>query len=66
MFMYKSVVLAYLTVLWLQNDFLSPEASLFVAGGPAVVPAVVKAVEIARAKGALVVWVPLLTHFMLD
>lgn len=45
----------------LQNDFLSPESSLFVAGGPAVIPAVAESVEIARKKGAFVVWVLLLS-----
>jgi len=46
-----------LLVVDMQNDFLSPEAALFVAGGPSIIPAVLKAVEIAREKGAFVVWV---------
>lgn len=46
-----------MTLRWLQNDFLSPECCLFVAGGPRVIPAVQKAVDIAREKGAFVVWV---------
>ena len=33
---------------------------LFVPGGPAVIPAVQKAVDIARQKGAFVVWVRVL------
>jgi nicotinamidase-related amidase len=46
-----------LLVVDMQNDFLSPECCLFVAGGPRVIPAVQKAVDIAREKGAFVVWV---------
>ncbi len=41
----------------MQKDFLDPEGSLFVHGGPSVIPAVKKAVSIAREKGAFIVWV---------
>ncbi|KAG0629432.1 hypothetical protein M758_1G103400 [Ceratodon purpureus] len=46
-----------LIVVDMQKDFLSPDSCLFVAGGPAVIPAVVEAVDIARKKGAFIVWV---------
>jgi len=46
-----------LLVVDMQKDFLDPKSVLFVPGGPAVIPAVQKAVDIARQKGAFVVWV---------
>ncbi|CAK9204848.1 unnamed protein product [Sphagnum troendelagicum] len=46
-----------LLVVDMQKDFLDPEGSLFVRGGPSVIPAVKKAVSIAREKGAFIVWV---------
>ena len=50
----------FLVKLLLQKDFLDPKSVLFVPGGPAVIPAVQKAVDIARQKGAFVVWVRVL------
>ena len=44
-----------------QNDFIKEGGPTHVAGGAAIVPAVAKAVEIARRRGLLVVWVPFFT-----
>lgn len=44
--------------LGMQNDFIHP-GPLCVNGGTAIIPAVKKAVSVARDKGALVVWVSL-------
>jgi nicotinamidase-related amidase len=49
-----------------QKDFLDPEGSLFVRGGPSVIPAVKKAVSIAREKGAFIVWVCFLDSYWLS
>ncbi|XP_077219119.1 putative inactive nicotinamidase At3g16190 isoform X2 [Tasmannia lanceolata] len=46
-----------LLVIDMQNDFILPGAPMHVAGGPAIVPAVVKAVEIARDHGISIIWV---------
>ncbi len=50
----------------MQKDFLDPEGSLFVRGGPSVIPAVKKAVSIAREKGAFIVWVCFLDSYWLS
>ncbi|KAL7600896.1 uncharacterized protein LOC111910286 [Lactuca sativa] len=46
-----------LLVIDMQNDFVLEDAPLRVDGGLAIVPNVVKAVEVARQQGFLVVWV---------
>ncbi|KAL4190474.1 hypothetical protein AMTRI_Chr07g24960 [Amborella trichopoda] len=46
-----------LLVIDMQNDFILPGGSMHVAGGQSVIPAVKKAVAIARERGALIVWV---------
>lgn len=40
-----------------QNDFILEDGLMRVNGGEAIVPNVIKAVEIARHRGVLVVWV---------
>ncbi|KAF6164453.1 hypothetical protein GIB67_025279 [Kingdonia uniflora] len=45
-----------LLVIDMQKDFILPKGLLCVNGGKAIVPAVVKAVEVARKRGILVVW----------
>ncbi|XP_043716744.1 probable inactive nicotinamidase At3g16190 [Telopea speciosissima] len=44
-------------VIDMQNDFILPGKPLQVAGGQAIIPNVIKAVEVARERGILVVWV---------
>ncbi|KAJ9537481.1 hypothetical protein OSB04_030214 [Centaurea solstitialis] len=46
-----------LLVIDMQNDFVLPNGSLRVNGGLAIVPNVIKAVEVARSRGFLVIWV---------
>ncbi|XAR67698.1 N-carbamoylsarcosine amidase [Bertholletia excelsa] len=46
-----------LLVIDMQNDFILPDSLMRVDGGQAIVPNVVKAVEVARRRGILVVWV---------
>lgn len=46
-----------LLVIDMQKDFILAGSPVFVAGGAAIVPSVVKAVEIARQRGMLVIWV---------
>ncbi|CAN1168428.1 Probable inactive nicotinamidase At3g16190 [Linum perenne] len=46
-----------LLVIDMQNDFILDGSPMTVAGGKAIVPNVIKAVEIARQRGILVVWV---------
>ncbi|GMI86137.1 hypothetical protein like AT3G16190 [Hibiscus trionum] len=46
-----------LLVIDMQNDFILDDGLMRVNGGKAIVPNVVKAVEIARQRGILVVWV---------
>ncbi|KAL4190476.1 hypothetical protein AMTRI_Chr07g24980 [Amborella trichopoda] len=46
-----------LSSLFLANDFILPGGSMHVGGGQSIVPAVEKAVAIARERGALIVWV---------
>ncbi|XP_073525751.1 uncharacterized protein [Phyllobates terribilis] len=46
-----------LLVIDMQNDFILAGGPMHVAGGAAIVPNVVKAVEIARQRGMLVIWV---------
>eukprot|EP00271_Cylindrocystis_brebissonii_P003393 TRINITY_DN1431_c0_g1_i1.p1 TRINITY_DN1431_c0_g1~~TRINITY_DN1431_c0_g1_i1.p1 ORF type:complete len:198 (-),score=34.95 TRINITY_DN1431_c0_g1_i1:262-855(-) len=46
-----------LLVIDMQNDFLVEGACMKVEGGLAIVPAVQRTVEVARAKGAHVIWV---------
>lgn len=41
----------------MQNDFILPGGPMFVKGGAAVVPAIKQAIQYAREKGALIVWV---------
>jgi len=41
----------------LQKDFIEDESPIRVKGGKDVVPNVIKAVEIARQRGILIVWV---------
>uniref|UniRef100_A0A803LNH9 Isochorismatase-like domain-containing protein n=1 Tax=Chenopodium quinoa TaxID=63459 RepID=A0A803LNH9_CHEQI len=45
-----------LLVIDMQNDFVLPGAPLLVDGAAAIVPNVIKAVEVARERGMLVVW----------
>ncbi|XP_072981099.1 probable inactive nicotinamidase At3g16190 [Typha angustifolia] len=44
-------------VIDMQNDFILPESPLCVAGGDAIVPSVIRAVQVARERGILVIWV---------
>lgn len=46
-----------LLVIDMQNDFLLSDAPMCVKGGLAVLPGVVKAVDVARKKGVHVIWV---------
>ncbi|MBA0643717.1 hypothetical protein Goklo_027981, partial [Gossypium klotzschianum] len=46
-----------LLVIDMQNDFILDDGLMRVNGGKAVVPNVIKAVEIARQRGILIVWV---------
>ncbi|KAK8574732.1 hypothetical protein V6N13_034019 [Hibiscus sabdariffa] len=46
-----------LLVIDMQNDFILDDGLMRVNGGKAIVPNVIKAVEIARQRGILVVWV---------
>ncbi|XP_021736894.1 probable inactive nicotinamidase At3g16190 [Chenopodium quinoa] len=46
-----------LLVIDMQNDFVLPGAPLLVDGAAAIVPNVIKAVEVARERGMLVVWI---------
>lgn len=46
-----------LLVIDMQNDFVLEDGSLRVDGGLAIVPNVIKAVQVARQRGILVVWV---------
>ncbi|KAK1416855.1 hypothetical protein QVD17_25972 [Tagetes erecta] len=46
-----------LLVIDMQNDFLLEDGPVRVDGGLAIVPNVIKAVEVARRRGSLVVWV---------
>ena len=60
-----------LVVVDVQNDFASPDGSLYVKGGEKVVPVVNEAIKEARAAGAAVVytqdWHPSSTpHFQKD
>ena len=41
----------------MQKDFIEDESPIRVKGGKDVVPNVIKAVEIARQRGILIVWV---------
>lgn len=41
----------------MQKDFIKDESPVNVKGGKDVVPNVIKAVEIARQRGILIVWV---------
>ncbi|XP_042496300.1 probable inactive nicotinamidase At3g16190 isoform X2 [Macadamia integrifolia] len=52
--MWKKTVLL---VIDMQKDFIAEGSSVQVLGGPAIVPAVIKAVEMSRHRGMLVVWV---------
>ncbi|PKA59059.1 hypothetical protein AXF42_Ash001152 [Apostasia shenzhenica] len=44
-------------VIDMQNDFILPEGPMYVAGGKAIVPAVIHAVSVARDRGIPVIWV---------
>ncbi|XP_059642719.1 probable inactive nicotinamidase At3g16190 [Cornus florida] len=46
-----------LLVIDMQKDFILPDGPMLVAGGQAIVPNLIKAVEVARQRGILVVWV---------
>ncbi|XP_048492450.1 probable inactive nicotinamidase At3g16190 isoform X4 [Beta vulgaris subsp. vulgaris] len=46
-----------LFVIDMQKDFILPDGPLLVDGGAAIIPNVIKAVEVARERGMLVVWV---------
>ncbi|XP_043694905.1 probable inactive nicotinamidase At3g16190 [Telopea speciosissima] len=46
-----------LLVIDMQKDFVLPNKIMQVPGGPAIIPNVIKAVEVARQRGILVVWV---------
>ncbi|PPD81078.1 hypothetical protein GOBAR_DD21993 [Gossypium barbadense] len=46
-----------LLVIDMQNDFILDDGLMRVNGGKAIVPNVIKAVEIARQRGILIVWV---------
>ncbi|XWS20254.1 hypothetical protein CRYUN_Cryun31cG0084800 [Craigia yunnanensis] len=54
-----------LLVIDMQNDFILEDGLMRVNGGKAIVPNVIKAVEIARQRGILVVWVNCLPFFYL-
>lgn len=41
----------------LQKDFIDEESPVRVKGGKDIVPNVIKAVEVARQRGILIVWV---------
>ncbi|KNA12635.1 hypothetical protein SOVF_124260, partial [Spinacia oleracea] len=45
-----------LFVIDMQKDFVLPGAPLLVDGAAAIVPDVIKAVQVARERGMLVVW----------
>ena len=49
----------------LQNDFILDDGLAVLPGGKAIVPNVVKAVDIARQRGILVIWVNLNLLFKL-
>ncbi|KAG0503470.1 hypothetical protein HPP92_003542 [Vanilla planifolia] len=44
-------------VIDMQNDFILPGGPMHVAGGKAIVPAVIRAVSVARKRGISVIWV---------
>ncbi|GAB2293521.1 hypothetical protein Dimus_027728 [Dionaea muscipula] len=46
-----------LLVIDMQKDFILPEGPIQVNGGPAIVSNVIKAVDVARHRGMLIVWV---------
>ncbi|VFQ90432.1 unnamed protein product [Cuscuta campestris] len=46
-----------LLVIDMQNDFILPGGPLCVRGGEAIVPGVIKAVEVARSRGMPIIWV---------
>ncbi|KAI8529570.1 hypothetical protein RHMOL_Rhmol12G0235100 [Rhododendron molle] len=46
-----------LLVIDMQNEFILPDGLMRVDGGQAIVPNVIKAVEVARRRGILVIWV---------
>ncbi|RWR73444.1 putative inactive nicotinamidase [Cinnamomum micranthum f. kanehirae] len=46
-----------LLVIDMQNDFIKAGGPMHVAGGKAIVPSVIQAVDVARQRGMLVVWV---------
>ncbi|KAL6972784.1 hypothetical protein U1Q18_026956 [Sarracenia purpurea var. burkii] len=46
-----------LVVIDMQNDFILQDGLMRVDGGQAIVPNVIKAVEVARRRGILVIWV---------
>nr|GMD38745.1 probable inactive nicotinamidase At3g16190 isoform X1 [Ipomoea batatas] len=46
-----------LLVIDMQNDFILPGGPMHVAGGQAIVPNVIKAVEVARNRGIPIIWV---------
>lgn len=46
-----------LLVIDMQNDFILPGSLLLVKGGLAITPNVIKAVEVARQRGMLIIWV---------
>lgn len=46
-----------LLVIDMQKDFILPGGALLVDGGASIVPNVIKAVQVARQRGMLVVWV---------
>ncbi|KAF8400830.1 hypothetical protein HHK36_014132 [Tetracentron sinense] len=46
-----------LLVIDMQKDFIVPGSIMEVSGGQAIVPSVIKAVEVARQRGIVVIWV---------
>ncbi|OVA20314.1 Isochorismatase-like [Macleaya cordata] len=46
-----------LLVIDMQKDFVAPGSPVCVDGGQAIVPSVIKAVDVARQRGILVIWV---------
>ncbi|KAL3511770.1 hypothetical protein ACH5RR_024487 [Cinchona calisaya] len=46
-----------LLVIDMQNDFILPGGPMHVKGGQAIVPNVIKAVEVARGRGIPIIWV---------
>ncbi|XP_031090463.1 probable inactive nicotinamidase At3g16190 isoform X2 [Ipomoea triloba] len=46
-----------LLVIDMQNDFILPSSPIHLRGGQAIVPNVIKAVEVARKRGIPVIWV---------